>query len=57
MRQTKVAEYGDEKGSVEWAREECEYYHCSSCNNPLIRGTQRCNTCKKDVADKLDGSL
>ncbi len=55
--QTKVAEYGDEKGSVEWARAECEYYHCSSCRNPLIRGTQRCNTCKKDVADELDGSL
>ncbi len=50
-----VAEYGDEKGSVEWAREECERYHCSLCHKPLMRGTQRCRACNKDVADALDG--
>ena len=53
----KVAEYGDEKGSVEWARAECERYHCSSCGKPLFRGAQRCRACKKPVADELDGSL
>ena len=31
----KVATQGDEKGSLEWAREECERYHCSSCGSPL----------------------
>lgn len=53
----KVAEYGDEKGSVEWVRSECERYHCSSCGKPLFRGAQRCRVCKKPVADELDGSL
>lgn len=53
----KVAQLGDEKGSVEWARSECERYHCSSCGSPLFRGAQRCRVCKKDVADELDGSL
>jgi hypothetical protein len=53
----KVAEYGDEQGSVEWARAECERYHCSSCGSPLFRGAQRCRACKKPVADELDGSL
>jgi hypothetical protein len=53
----KVAEHGDEKGSVEWARGECERYHCSSCGSPLFRGAQRCRVCKKPVADELDGSL
>lgn len=50
-----VAEHGDEKGSVEWARAECERYHCSSCGEPLFRGAQRCRACKKQVADELDG--
>ena len=54
---TKVAENGDEKGSVEWARAECERYHCPSCGKPLFRGAQRCRACKEPVADKLDGSL
>jgi hypothetical protein len=45
------------KGSVEWARAECERYHCSSCGKPLFRGAQRCRACKKPVADELDGSL
>lgn len=53
----KVAEHGDEKGSVEWARHECERYHCPSCKSPLFRGAQRCRACKKPVADELDGSL
>jgi len=53
----KVAEHGDEKGSVEWARAECERCHCSSCGNPLFRGAQNCRVCKKEVADELDGSL
>lgn len=52
-----VAALGDEEGSVEWARSECERYHCSSCGNPLFRGAQRCRVCKKPVADELDGSL
>jgi hypothetical protein len=52
-----VAEHGDETGSVEWARLECERYHCSSCGNPLFRGAQRCRACKKPVAAELDGSL
>jgi hypothetical protein len=53
----KVAKHGDEKGCVEWARLECERYHCSSCGKPLFRGAQRCRACKKPVADELDGSL
>ena len=53
----KVAEYGDETGSLEWVRLECERYHCSSCGEPLFRGAQRCRSCKKPVADELDGSL
>ena len=53
----KVAEYGDEKGSVEWARWECQRYHCSSCGKPLFRGAQRCRACEKDVADELDGCV
>ena len=53
----RVAEHGDEKGSVEWARAECERYHCSSCHSPLFRGAQRCRACKRPVADELDGSL
>lgn len=53
----KVAEFGDEKGSVEWARAECERCHCSACGEPLFRGAQRCRACKKDVAGELDGSL
>jgi hypothetical protein len=53
----KVAEYGDEEGSVEWARAECERYHCPSCGEPLFRGAQRCRACKHPVADELDGSL
>jgi hypothetical protein len=52
-----VAAHGDEKGSVEWARSELERYHCSSCGKPLFRGAQRCRSCKKSVADELDGSL
>lgn len=53
----KVAEYSDEKGSVKWARLECERYHCPSCGKPLFRGAQQCRTCKRLVADELDGSL
>lgn len=53
----KVAESGDEAGSVEWARAECERYHCVSCGEPLFRGAQRCRACKAPVAGDLDGSL
>ena len=53
----KVAAHGDEKGSVEWARAECERYHCSDCGNPLFRGAQCCRACGKDVAAELDGTL
>jgi hypothetical protein len=54
---SKVADLGDEKGSIEWARAICERYHCSSCGQPLFRGAQRCRACKHPVADELDGSL
>jgi hypothetical protein len=53
----KVKQRGDEKGSVEWARCECERYHCSSCGSPLFRGAQRCRACGRNVADELDGGL
>jgi hypothetical protein len=53
----KVARYGDEQGSVEWARHECGRYHCSFCGKPLFRGAQRCRHCQKTVAYELDGSL
>jgi len=53
----KVAEYGDEAGSIQWARAECERYHCSSCGKPLFRGTQQCRACNRSVADELDGFL
>ena len=53
----KVAQLGDKEGSVEWARAECERYHCSDCGNPLFRGAQRCRSCSKPVAEELDGSL
>jgi len=53
----KVAELGDEEGSVAWARSECERYHCPDCGKPLFRGAQRCRSCKQPVADRLDGSL
>ena len=53
----KVAEHSDEKGSIEWARSECERYHCPSCGKPLFRGAQRCRACGKPIADELDGPL
>jgi len=52
-----VEKDGHEKGSVEWARSECERYHCASCGDPLFRGAQKCRNCGHDVADELDGSL
>jgi hypothetical protein len=52
-----VAAQGDDKGSVAWARAECERCHCSACGNPLFRGAQRCRACGRDVAAELDGSL
>ena len=52
----KVAAHGDEKGSVEWARSECERYHCPSCGKALFRGAQRCRACDKSVAEELDGT-
>jgi hypothetical protein len=53
----KVAELGDEQGSIEWARSVCERYHCPECGKPLFRGAKTCRTCKADVTDKLDGKL
>ena len=53
----KVEKYGDQEGSENWARSECERYHCSSCGKPLFRGAQQCRFCKNLVADELDGSL
>jgi len=53
----KVAELGDEKGSVEWARAELERYHCPACGKPLFRGAKRCRACKEEVAEVLDGTL
>ncbi len=53
----KVSAHGDEEGSVEWARAECERYYCPHCAYPLFRGAQRCRSCKNEVADQLDGSL
>jgi len=53
----KVAELGDEEGSIRWARAECVRHHCPDCGNPLFRGAQRCRACKKDVAEGLDGAL
>lgn len=53
----KAAELGDEEGSVEWARAQCERYHCPFCGEPLFRGAQRCRACKAPVADLLDGAL
>jgi hypothetical protein len=53
----KVAEQGDREGSAEWARSECERYHCPSCGKPAFRGAQQCRSCKEPLADKLDGSL
>ena len=52
-----VAAQGDEKGSRAWARSECRRYHCSACGEPLFRGAQRCRSCKRPVADELDGAL
>ncbi len=51
----KVAELGDEAGSIAWARSECERYHCPHCGAPLFRGAITCRACKAEVADDLDG--
>ena len=53
----KVAELGDDKGSVEWARSELERYHCPACGKPLFRGAKHCRACKADVAEVLEGML
>ena len=53
----KVAEFGDEKGSVEWARAELNRYHCPVCRKSLFRGAKRCRACKEEVAEVLDGTL
>lgn len=50
-----VAENGDERGSLAWARAECERYHCPSCGAPLFRSAQTCRACRRQVADELDG--
>jgi hypothetical protein len=53
----KVAALGDEQGSIEWARAECNRYHCPSCGEALFRGAKTCRACKSQVADQLDGLL
>lgn len=50
-----AAEHGDEQGAVEWARGECERYHCPDCGDPLFRGATKCRSCKRDVSNELDG--
>ena len=52
----KASALGAEQGSIEWARSECERYHCPSCGHPLFRGAQHCRHCKTSVADVLDGT-
>jgi hypothetical protein len=53
----KVAEQGDERGSLDWARGKVERYHCPSCGKPLYRSAQHCRVCKTWVADELDGAV
>jgi hypothetical protein len=53
----KVAAKGDEEGSYEWARGECERYHCPSCGKPLYRSAQQCRACKRPVGEELDGVI
>ena len=53
----KAAELGDERGSIAWAKAECERYHCPDCGAPLFRGAKTCRSCKALVADRLDGQL
>ncbi len=53
----KAAQFGDDEGSVEWARHECRRYHCPECGKPLFRGARRCRACGEEVADRLDGTL
>ena len=47
----KAAEYGDEEGGIEWARQECERYLCSSCGEPHLRGQIRCDACGRTVSE------
>jgi Protein of unknown function (DUF3795) len=47
--------HGLEAGAIEWAKSECERYHCPDCGEPLFRGAITCRACKADVADRLDG--
>ncbi len=47
----KVAEHGEEEGGIEWARQECGRYRCSSCGEPHIRGAQKCDACKETAAE------
>ena len=53
----KVAAYGDKKGTEEWARHDCDRYHCPECGYPLFRAAQRCRNCKVQLADVLDGTI
>jgi len=50
-----VAINGDVQGSINWARSECEMYHCNYCGEPLFRGAQKCRSCKNDTFEKLEG--
>lgn len=50
-----VAQHGLKKGSVDWARSECERYHCRGCAEPLFRGAITCRHCQREVAEELDG--
>jgi hypothetical protein len=47
----KVAEHGDEKGSIEWVRQECERYRCL-CGEPHLRGQISCDACGQTVTEE-----
>ena len=46
----KVAELGEDEGGIEWAKQECGRYRCSSCGEPHIRGAQTCDACGETAA-------
>jgi hypothetical protein len=46
-----VSKYGDEQGSIEWARSVCELHHCPSCGKAFSKYAQRCSFCNKSLTD------
>ena len=53
----KVSQYGDEEGSVEWARAVCELHHCPSCGKAFHKYAQQCRSCNQSLADALNGHI